>query len=609
MKLLPIHRGPATARVALSLRAPLRPALATLGLLGLGACGGDPEPVTVGAAPVGPQPDVQPLAATPASAASSPEAPPRIAIDMAAQVPLDAVAYFECDSLDVLEETLTRISTLTDEIPDGSLMATLPLVSSGIDPALIDRHAPIALALAPVQGQVLPMPIIVVASEGEAAPLGVSNATLLARGIRSRALEGGYHVFEHLTHSTARGGAAVTEGLPDTSFRGRFDVEGLTPVVVTQTLRFAGALNEAYRLSQPRQSHRDIYEFSADDLLGLFRQHEQIAFGLTFEGDDVRLTGRTYGSDAAMDPERVIDVATMESLARHVNSREPFSMVAAFDPEKALQELVEAWSHIERGAGPGILDIARTDGGGELMDAALATMLDSFDTAAAVSVVLEPAKAHVAFYLSADSPDRAREAVSLMLSKCELDTWGFEMALPIRSRTGQTLVEDYSVRFDTRRFDFDARARMREGFKTFLGDSSLHLKVATSESEVLLVLGGDTAAVNTRIRDFAEARDVDPGSRLALDELGGGGPTTSVPSGRIVHSDLVQLFSQIAGLEAIAAGESVADTYRTVMRSAGEGNASFTTWSTIVGDGYSYGATFELRALERAFDAFKGSGL
>ena len=43
----------------------------------------------------------------------------------------------------------------------------------------------------------------------------------------------------------------------------------------------------------------------------------------------------------------------------------------------------------------------------------------------------------------------AREAISLMLAKCDLDSWGFEMALPVWSIVEETLVEDF-VRFDTR---------------------------------------------------------------------------------------------------------------------------------------------------------------
>ncbi|MEM8711825.1 MAG: hypothetical protein AAGG01_12805 [Planctomycetota bacterium] len=230
-------------------------------------------------------------------------------------------------------------------------------------------------------------------------------------------------------------------------------------------------------------------------------------------------------------------------------------------------------------------------------------MLRSFRPGAAVSFQMEPSKAHVAIYLSAIQPERAREAISLLLSRCDLESWGFEMALPIRSMMDGTLVEDYSVRFDTRRLDFDRRAAMRNAFKTYLGDSSLHLKVATSGSHVLVVLGGDTMAVDERIRDFSDRGHADSSVIAAIDRV------SMTDAASIWRGDLVQIFGQISGLGAMAEGHSVAETHRDLVREVGDNTAPFVFWTGPRGSDEVFGASFDLHSLSVAFDAFKGSGL
>lgn len=569
----------------------------------------------MGAAPVTPAADArvqaEPVAPTAAvePAASEPAAP-REPIDLAALVPSDAVAYFECESLDTFEAMLTRVSNLSGDLPAGDIMATLPLADVGIEPSMVDPLAPIAYALAPVRGLAIPKPFLIVPGKGDA-PLAASAGSLATRGIQMREVEGGYFVFEHVTHGAERGGAAVTAGLPEATFKGRIQCEGSIPVLADDLFKIAKLLNETYQLSQPRTHSSKLYNFNAGEWIARLREHESLAFGVSFEADRVEFVGRSFGSGVTENPGRVVSAKALATVAHRASCDEPLSMVYSIDPETAFEQLIDGWHGLMRDSGSEILDTALTRGGvphAEMAEA-VERMLGSFHHAGALSVVLEPAKAHVAFYLSTEEPERAREAVALMLSNCELDSWGFEMALPIRSMSGDTLVEDYSVRFDTRRFDFDARAKMRTSFKTFLGDSTLHVKVATAGREVLVILGGDTAAVNSRVQAFAEASPMDSHAETAFAHLGEAGPSTLTSSAFVVETDLVQLFGQLAGLEAIADGQSVADTYRSVMRSAGDGGAPVAIWSTILGDGYSFGASFELPALRTAFDAFKESGL
>ncbi len=538
-------------------------------------------------------------------------------LDLTQFIPNNALAYFQCSSLEDLEEAIIRLNNATgiaETLGASGALATMPLINVGIDPSRVDRTVPIAIAFAPVPGELFPALIVVAPALGDA-PVVNSAAALTVRGLKARRVADGYIVVEpiNLGPATARGEARVTQQLPEGVIAGHFDTETFIPLLTPTLYEAASRLNENYRVSRPKTSAKELYEFDADPLLEALREPRELAFGVALDGDQatvsLRLVGTATGESAddssapASSPEFV--TATLNELSQYVDRADPLSSLVAFHPETAAAELASLLDVVNGEAeARGLLDGLYVKGETFLeMGSAIEKMLSSFQPGAAVSMQFEPAKAHIAIYLAADNPTRAREAISLLLSQCEYETWGFEMALPIRSMMDRILVEDYSVRFDTRRLDFDERAKMRTAFKTLLGDSSLHLKVATSDTHVLILLGGDTMAVNSRIRSFSSQGLADRDVVQAINFV------SDAQSARINHSDFVKLFGQIAGLDAVAKGKSVADTYRGVMREVGEGSAPFTCWNGEEGSDRIMGATFPLETLKKAFDAFKSAKL
>ncbi|WP_419190472.1 hypothetical protein [Saltatorellus ferox] len=604
-------------------------------------CGSEPDPepaASAGARVAGPatsssaavdpaavvvEAELEPTGAVDRAAEPPPVVFDRSEADFAAEIPDNSLAYFEFESLTALEELSLRISTLVEfqgHALFDSTLATVPIAGVGIDPSLIDRDARIALAYVPVPGELFPAPMVIVPARDEG-PVVVSFSALATRGMKVRRIGGGYAVVEPIgmNDSVDRGDSGLISDLPEANIRGRFDSSTFLPLLKPSLEPLCRALNESYRLARPKTSSGDLYEFEPESFTQLVRDSQEVGFGFSLDGDrasiSLRLVGgqkETYGTGVGAG-----DIsATLNELSHHIDREDPVSFVTAFEPETAVSTLRhlwenrDDWSSIGRtrlfGAEDDDARNQRSKLSSEALDSmerATVRMLDSFQPGAALSFQMEPSKAHVAIYLAARNPDRAREAISLLLSKCDLETWGFEMALPIRSMMDGTLVEDYSVRFDTRRLDFDRRAAMRNAFKTYLGDSSLHLKVATSGRHVLVILGGDTMAVDTRIREFSEKGLAEVEHVRAIDLVGGADAAT------VYHADFVKIFGQLSGLGAVAEGHSVADTHRELIREVGDNRAPFVIWSGPEGNDVIFGASFELSSLTTAFDAFKGSGL
>ena len=547
----------------------------------------------------------------------------REAVDLRAEVPDNALAYFEFESLNRLEELSLRIASLSKSPMEallGTSLATVPLAGVGIDPSKIDRDARIALAYVPVPGDLFPSPIVIVPATDEG-PVVTSFRALANRGMRVRRIEGGFAVIEPagLDESTERGNSILVNELPETAVRGCFETEMFLTHLNPSLEPISVALRDSYRNSRPKGWPGGLHNFSPEELTDHLRGSEQVGFGFDMEGDRVTLSLRLAeaNSEAYGGGQLTKELsATLDELGHHLDFTAPVAFVAAFDPETAVKSLRKQWERRDEWMTFGSVDIfgSRVSEGNDerdeldhsaldSMEQAMVRMLDSFQPGAGVAFQMEPSKAHLAIYLSARNPDRAREAISLLLSKCDLEVWGFEMALPIRSMMDGTLVEDYNVRFDTRRLDFDSRAAMRNGFKTYLGDSSLHLKVATVGRQVLVVLGGDTQAVDARIRDFSDKGLGNLEYVRAVEEVSDGDSAT------IGHVDLIQVMKQLSGLGAVSRGASAADTHRKMKRDAASDTAPFLVWNSLEGRDSVYGASFDLFSLKRAFEAFEASGL
>ena len=549
----------------------------------------------------------------------------REAADLLAQVPDSALAYFEFKSLDSVEELVLR-STMATGLPIGAKagfsLGTLPIASVGIDPSRLDHTAPIALAYIPVPGGHFPAPILMVPALDDG-PLVVSFSALANRGLKVRRIEGGYAVVEPVgfDESTARGGSALTENLKDAAFKGSFDTETFLPMLEYSLQPLYETLAEEYRKSKPRGWTGPEHSFAPEDLADHLRESEQVRFGFDMEGDRATLSLRlvdindtAYGNGASTPELR----ATLKELSHHLDIEGPASFVTAFDPESAVATLRDLWDRRDEwriidGINPFAVSTALEEDARnerrnldesalDSIEKATLRMLSEFQPGAAVTFQMEPSSGHLAIYLAARNPERAREAISLLLSKCDLDTWGFEMALPIRSMMDGTLVEDYNVRFDTRRLDFDSRAAMRNGFKTYLGDSSLHLKVASVGRHVLVILGGDTSAVSARIRSFSDTGLAQEEYVRAADSLSEGNAAT------IGYVDLVQVFGQLSGIRAASRGLSAAENHRELKRGVEASSAPFFVWESREGHDSLYGATFDMLALKAAIETFGNSG-
>jgi len=542
-------------------------------------------------------------------------------IDLTQYVPNNALAYIEIRSMDALEEALLRFSAIAElagQSPWTPVDAMLPLTSAGVDPSRVDRTAPIGIALAPVPGEFVPGLVLIVPAATDA-PIVHSIAAMKSRRMDASRVAGGYVVLQHdqMPGAEFTGNAAVTEHLPEGFIRGRVSVAAIRPLLAPYVRDLASSLNEQYRLARPRVSDSRLKKLDAEAVLDQLEVAEQIAFGLDLVHDQIDIEFRLVQSDrvdASSDTGRAtidVDATTLTELSRHIQTDDSLSLILGFDRTTMLDDLEVSWESAQStdvvtlgdGKDTADSDLSLDLSGLESIEESVSRMLDSFEPGTAISISLEPAKAYAAIYLATEDPTRARDAISLLLSKCDLKTWGFEMSLPIRSKVDGITVEDYSVRFDTRKIGFDRRATMRAGFKTFLGDSTLHVKVAVSGDHVLLLLGGDTVAVSRRIRAFDSESLADEKIAKAVSRANRGSGAT------VVHLDLVQLLSQIAGFGAIASGESASYSHREIVREVGIESAQFTFWSSVDGDDELLGATFDLGELARAFEAFKTSGL
>lgn len=603
-----------------------------LSLALLGGCGGSGEasPSATSASTSVEQPvlsEVNPAGAGPTAEPTSDSSQPgleRATIDLCRFVPNSATAYVEFASLDALEEAVLRFRSEgdMDGLVEWEPMDMLaPFMSAGVDVQKMSTEHPFALALAPIPGKDEQTTILILPAANEA-PLVRSIAAMTAEQFTATRREGDYVVIQHEELDAtpdSRGSAEVTELLPEGFLRGRMDSEMLIEVLGPYISSATEEINDQYRIARPYLAGNEVNKIDPEILFESLRGTDQVAFGLELDADRVvaharlvQLDGANNRSGSTTSGPR-IEARVLEALSRHVYGADPFARIVAFEPEEVLDRLGDAWSVIStselihgrrsRESSDSALALTVEPSALAAMQAAVLKMLRSFENASAVSFGLEPGDAYAAIYLISSDPARTREAISLMLAKCDLESWGFEMALPVRSIVEETMVEDYSVRFDTRRIDFDGRAAMREAFKTYLGDSKLHLKVATSGDHVLLLLGGDTPGTTRRIREFNSESPVD-GRIAEAAEL-----VEDYEYVQVHHSDMIHLIADVASLRSIHVGDAPPVSIREIRRQAEDEPAQVTLWNAADGNDQIFGASFELSGLRSAVEAIKHSGL
>jgi hypothetical protein len=605
---------------------PFAAGAAITALVALAGCGGEGEesPSTSAAAPVVPVIQHQAAPSSPPSAAgeegdATSTADTRPGINLVDLVPNSATAYVEFESLNALEEAVLRIRSEgdLDGLVEWEPMDMLtPFLAAGVDVQKMSAAHPFALALAPIPGTDEQSTVLILPAVDQK-PLVRSIAAMASEQFTATRFDGDYVVIQHEELEAtpeSRGSAEVTQKLPDGFMRGRMTVSDLIETLGPYITSATDEVNEQYRIARPYLAGNEVTKFDTETLFEALRGAREVAFGLELEADRVTAHARLVdleevAEDAPLGPQ--IERRVLEALSRHIYGSDPFARIVAFEPEEVLDRLKGAWEVISGstliyGRGSRGRTYPGMDMGASAqaaIQAAVLKMLRSFEDAAAVSFGLEPGEAYAAVYLVSSDPARTREAISLMLAKCDLDSWGFEMALPVRSIVEETLVEDYSVRFDTRRIDFDERAAMREAFKTYLGDSKLHLKVATSGDHVLLLLGGDTPGTMQRVREFSEESPVD--ARIAeAAEL-----VEEYEYAQVHHSDVIRLIADVTSLRSLHVGDAPPVSIREIRRQAEDDPAQVTIWNAVDGGDAVMGASFELSGLRSAVEAVKLSGL
>ena len=593
----------------------------------LGGCGGSDEGSTTATSASAPivQPTTSEAGSTGSAAAGGPEQAAgthdleQAAVDLVDLVPNTATAYVEFASMDALEEAVLRFRSEGDMegLVEWEPMDMLtPFLRAGVDVQKMSSSQPFALALAPVPGTDEQSTILILPAADEA-PLVRSIAAMTAEQFTATRCPGNYLLIQHEdlpATPESRGSAEVTERLPQGFMRGRMDTETLIEVLGPYLSSAAEEINEQYRIARPYMAGNEVTQFDTEVLFEALRGAPEVAFGLELEADRVTAHARLVGHEDSPRDQYTgprIESRVLEGLSRHVYGSDPFARIVAFEPEDVLSRLKATWSvicqsEVIHGRDSRNLTHPTLEMGPSAqaaIQAAVLKMLGSFENAAAVSFEMGPSRAFAAIYLISSDPARTREAISLMLAKCDLDSWGFEMALPVRSIVEETLVEDYSVRFDTRRIDFDGRAAMREAFKTYLGDSKLHLKVATSGDHVLLLLGGDTPATLQRIREFSSEAPVDRRIAEAAELV------EDYNDVQVHHSDVIQLIADVANLRSLHAGEAPPVSIREIRRKAVDEPAQITIWSAVDEDDIVMGTSFELSGLRSAVEAVNHSGL
>ena len=594
------------------------------------SCGGaeeEPGPTTSASAPVG-EP-VQPEVAGPGNPGdlaepSELEAFDRGEVDLRRHVPNGATSYVEFESLDALEEAVLRFRSEgdMDGLVEWEPMDMLtPFQSAGVDVQKMSRNDPFAMAVVPLPGGDEDSVVLILPAANQA-PLVRSIAAMTAQQFTATRIEGDYVVLQHEdlpATPDSRGAAAVTELLPQGFVRGRMHSSALVGMLGPYLRSAVDEINDQYRIARPYLAGNEVNQVDLDGLFELALSAQEVVFGFELDQDRVTAHTRLVGSEGATERTGgggdgpTVRRRVLDALGRHVYATDAFARLVVFEPEDVLGRLTDAWERVSTSSvihgrsagrrGASSTGLSLDPAARAAMQAAVLKMLRSFENAAAFSFGLEPGDAYAAIYLASSDPARTREAISLMLAKCDLESWGFEMALPVRSIVEETLVEDYSVRFDTRRIDFDERAAMREAFKTYLGDSKLHLKVATSGDHVLLLLGGDTPATTRRIREFNVEAALDPRIATATELVEG------LESVEVHHSDVINLIADVASLRVLHIEDMPPVSIREIRRQAEDDPAEVTIWSAVDGADEVFGASFELSGLRSTVEAIKNSGI
>lgn len=564
----------------------------TLGTLT--ACGTDtatapaPTSAAVKATPRPPKAKVTPtVAASPEPAPSRDPSAPRF--EPLGLLPADTLAVLRVASMASVEEAALKIGAISERagtplgLRDGLMLA---FAQAGVEWNKIRTDEPIVVAVRMPKGADQP-DVIVYAPVSYASPVQ-SGAT------RQTEVDGDYLAISMGAAPPPPARPKWCEGLDDGDelVRARIDVRGIVrqfgpalPVLLANAMPSGGGSPELD--AELERSRAELLALAAsaralDLAIDLDEGRLTVASELEIEGGPLAAQVSQRGN-------------VLQALARHLAGDAPIACAMAFDVENAAQVGAEELEASLAALPPPMRDIAAS------LQRSAVELLAEFEPGAAALVDPSPGSVHAAFVLQAKNPTRAREALGELLGTFDFDSLGFDLSLPVRSRIGNAVVENFTFRFDTRRLDFDARSEMRSAFEAFLGDANLHLVVATSGKEMLFLLGGDTVATQARIRAFTAtlATPIDLSGGLA--SIGATNPAA------VWRIDATRLLTLPAEFAAAAQGESAAAARREALRAApGLGPVPVVLWGGARTDRAFGGLEVDLDDLERAMALLGG---
>ncbi|MEZ6015798.1 MAG: hypothetical protein R3F49_11830 [Planctomycetota bacterium] len=557
-------------------------ALLFAAIVSLTACGGTTEPSATDAASPGAARAVTKASVAPGRAAREVAVKTTVPVfEPLTLVPSDTVAVVRIASMAALEDAILKVSAIAERAGNpvpirNSLM--LAFAQAGVEWNKVREREPIVVAVRLPAGKSEPEFIAYL----PVALAGPSNDVA-----QQTEVEGDYLALTQPGKSVpAAAPPDWCDGVPAGLMRARVDAKALLkrfgPLVPMALQSFMPAGDT------PPELAAEVARQQAE-LLAMIQSVRQLDLTVDLDGGQLELAAALDvegGPIAASASQRGNALA---SLARHLSLDAPLAGALSFDVDNAEQSGAEQLS-----AMLGVVPEPMRATLSALHDASL-SFLGAFEPGAITLVDPTPGSMYVAWIMSSKDPARSRDALGELLGAVDFDALGFDLSLPVRSRIGGAVVENFALRFDTRRLDFDARAQMRTAFESFLGDESVHIMIATSGQEVMFVLGGDTPATQARIRAFSNPSGIPDELKAGLAAIGDSNPAS------VWRVDAARLLTLGAEFNAAATGGSAAAARRDALRTQPNlGSVPLVLWGGTRTDSAFGGLSVDLDDLESA---------
>lgn len=581
-------------------RTPLRPE--SLGALLLAACGGQAAdssvthatiPSRAGALEVAV--DVDRLGSATAglesvgggsglAARAASRARPNITVEPLTLVPGDAVAVVRCRSVEALEEALLKLTAIAGRagapMPAANYLS-LGLGAIGLTSDDIDASSPVVLALRVPDDAMVPEWIAYVPGAAKR-PMQHPDFTLTAAA-------GGYSAL--LPNGGSVPAADCPEWcaeLPDELLVARIDAETLYDRF---GLLMASALAELAPDESAPAALRAQFAHEREMLLGIAMSAKLVDVVLDIDEGVLSIDGVLESEGGPIEEQTSTRGNCLAKLSHHLVSNAPIVLAFAFDAEKVPQATQEEFQAALESLPPAVR------GSLEMLYDATLGLASAFDPGVVVQIDPTPGEMQLSVIMRSANPSKSHDAMNDVIAGLDFEALGFELSMPVRSRVGLAVVEDYTVQIDTRHMDFDERAALRRNFEQCIGDESLHLKIASAGAETMWLLCGNPKRAEQRLREFSVKREVPPAYSEALARLEGMNPV------QWMRIDALRLATLPAEFAAAASGSSAAAGRREALRGKEiPGGIPMVAFGGLRSDGAFGSVEIDLAAVERAVE-------